>query len=352
MDIDKSIQSAINNLQAGNIQEAGNLLKEVLSVQPDNINALHFLGLFYYETGDYDLAAEYILQALQRNPSYADAYNNLGLVLQKKGNPDNAIACYQKALDLNPDFESAHHNLRTLLIEGGYVDKAIKEYNGTLTDCIEFMKTVPDEFSKNGIRLKFLITGTGRCGTGYMAKLLASAGIPCGHEEIFSFLVNTDKLISTQLTGESSWLAVPFLSSPWLRDITLIHAVRNPLLTVQSLIDIRFFIDKNFFSFFAESFLPQLKLLHPDRAPFFYFMEWNKMILQYENYDKYIRHRVEDDPVPLIKRLRGNTSSLFSNTQYNTRRIDRLQRQMTPDDIPSEFKTEFLEISERIGYKF
>ena len=34
--------------------------------------------------------------------------------------------------------------------------------------------------------LKIISTGTGRCGTAYMSKLLTSVGIPCGHESLFT----------------------------------------------------------------------------------------------------------------------------------------------------------------------
>jgi hypothetical protein len=30
--------------------------------------------------------------------------------------------------------------------------------------------------------MRYLVVGTGRCGTVYMAKLLSSVGVPCGHE--------------------------------------------------------------------------------------------------------------------------------------------------------------------------
>lgn len=350
MNIDEAIQSALENLQSGNIQQAENLYKEILSIQPDNINALHFLGVVHYQNKHYDLAIEYIEKALRINPAYADAYNNLGLALQGKGKLNEAIMCYQKAIELNPGFETAYSNLRNLLLESGYVDKSIRDYKAALINCINFMENKPVESKTNQGNINILVTGTGRCGTAYMAKILTTAGFTCGHEEIFGFLVNTERLLCNPPVGESSWLSVPFLSSPWLRETTLIHAVRNPLRTVRSLIEIKFFLEKNFYYLFAEHFLPELKTLHPDKAPFYYFIEWTKMILRYEKGERYFRHRVEDDPAPFIKRLGGDLTHLFSNTAYNTRRKLGSNIQLTPDEVPDDYKTEFLEISERIGY--
>jgi tetratricopeptide (TPR) repeat protein len=133
MNIDETIQLALENLRSGNPEQAENLLYRVLSVQPDNINALHFLGLVYYESKNYDLAIEYIKKVLCLNPSYADAYNNLGLAMQEKGELNEAILCYQKALELNPDFKIAYDNLRNLLMYSGYIDSFMTDSTTTRT---------------------------------------------------------------------------------------------------------------------------------------------------------------------------------------------------------------------------
>ena len=43
-------------------------------------------------------------------------------------------------------------------------------------------------------KLDFLVTGTGRCGTVYMAELLTSLGIPCGHESLFQMPENSKEV--------------------------------------------------------------------------------------------------------------------------------------------------------------
>ena len=34
--------------------------------------------------------------------------------------------------------------------------------------------------------MKYIIAGTGRCGTGYMSKIFNEVGIKCGHENVFT----------------------------------------------------------------------------------------------------------------------------------------------------------------------
>lgn len=84
---------------------------------------------------------------------------------------------------------------------------------------------------------RFLITGTGRCGTAYTALLLSRMGLMTGHELVFT-PGNGPETEWGPYPGESSWIAAPFagaLGIPW------VHLVRNPLDVVRSLVGIEFF---------------------------------------------------------------------------------------------------------------
>lgn len=69
-----------------------------------------------------------------------------------------------------------------------------------------------------------LIVGTGRCGTGFISRVLPD----CGHEERFG----PDGVRLGHKSREASWLAVPFLAA---MDCRVVHLVRDPLLVYQSL---------------------------------------------------------------------------------------------------------------------
>jgi len=83
----------------------------------------------------------------------------------------------------------------------------------------------------NEANLKFLIAGTGRCGTGYMAALFNELGIPCGHEKVFNA---DDKVKGGPWVGDSSWHCVPFLP---VIDLPVLHVVRHPLDVIGSLLN-------------------------------------------------------------------------------------------------------------------
>lgn len=176
--------------------------------------------------------------------------------------------------------------------------------------------------------LKYIVTGTGRCGTVYFAKLLTSLGINCGHEAIFSHsgLNNAyermqqkrpkvsliSKLATPKLEewfpegvdriqADSSYMAAPFLDSSIAHDAKIIHLVRHPLEVINSFVyGLRYFRNdclneddfKDYHTFIYQH-APSI-LHYPDpisRAAVFY-VEWNKLIESKANGKSYIRHNI------------------------------------------------------------
>lgn len=131
-------------------------------------------------------------------------------------------------------------------------------------------------------KLETIVTGTGRCGTAYAAKLLTEAGLNCTHEEVWGFHVADWE--QPQAPAEASWVAAPFLQGPFARDAQVIHLVRHPKHVIESLIKTGFFDDNEertdwSYTQFAYDNLPALLEIDDpvDRAAFFY-VEWNRMI--------------------------------------------------------------------------
>lgn len=128
MDVNKAIQEALRHQQAGNLQAAMDIYSQILSIQPENINALHFLGLAHYQEGDLDTALRYITKAVTLGPNYADAYNNLGSVLRDMGRTDDAIICFRKAISLSSGLCNAYVNLGSIFQKQGNIDDAVTYY--------------------------------------------------------------------------------------------------------------------------------------------------------------------------------------------------------------------------------
>jgi len=128
----EGIQLAFEHFQAGDFQQAEDTCKDILKVQPDDADALHLLGIIYYQLNNYDVAIQYIRKALQFSPSDPDAYYDLGNALHEKGELDEAITYYQKALHFDPNFIEAYNNLGFALQDKGQLDEAITCYQKAL----------------------------------------------------------------------------------------------------------------------------------------------------------------------------------------------------------------------------
>ena len=150
MDIKNEIKSALDHLQSGDMKQAEHIFRKILEVQPDNVTALHFIGVLCYQLKDYSSAIRYIKKALEFGPDYADAHNNLGIVLQEAGQLDEAIASYRNVLQLNPDFERAHYNLGTALKAAWQIDDAIAHYQ----KAIQLNPHIVEAYNNLGLALQ------------------------------------------------------------------------------------------------------------------------------------------------------------------------------------------------------
>jgi predicted O-linked N-acetylglucosamine transferase (SPINDLY family) len=118
-------QTALEHHQAGRLPEAEALYRQILQLEPNHADALHFLGVLAYQVGQNAAAVELINQAICVNSPSSAMYCNLGLALQALGKFDNAVENYQKALELQPDYAEAYSNLGITLQTQGKLDAAI-----------------------------------------------------------------------------------------------------------------------------------------------------------------------------------------------------------------------------------
>lgn len=82
----------------------------------------------------------------------------------------------------------------------------------------------------------FVITGSGRNGTGYIAALFNELDVPVGHEEVFheNILLNGDPINWRGWRGDASWMAAFKLEEIKLMRAKIVHLMRDPLKTVAS----------------------------------------------------------------------------------------------------------------------
>ncbi|XP_036291123.1 tetratricopeptide repeat protein 7A isoform X4 [Pipistrellus kuhlii] len=84
----------------GSLEEAKQLYKEALTVNPDGVRIMHSLGLMLCRLGHKSLAQKVLRDAVERQSTCHEAWQGLGEVLQAQGQSEAAIDCFLTALEL------------------------------------------------------------------------------------------------------------------------------------------------------------------------------------------------------------------------------------------------------------
>jgi predicted O-linked N-acetylglucosamine transferase (SPINDLY family) len=142
--IEQAFAVAIAHHQAGELEQAENLYRQILAEAPGHGGALHHLGVIALQRGRPDAALELIRQAIAIEPGNANAYSNLGNALRKSGEREQAIAAYRTAIGLKPDFAEAFGNLGVTLAEQNRLEEAIAAYRQAIALRPNFAKTHHD----------------------------------------------------------------------------------------------------------------------------------------------------------------------------------------------------------------
>jgi hypothetical protein len=229
--------------------------------------------------------------------------------------------------------------------------------------------------------LKFIVTGTGRCGTVFFAKMLSSLGLPCGHESVFDYSADSviiDRVSSlknlsisdcsqfnnfidkkkevdwidiSEIVGDSSYLAAPYLSHPLVHQVPVIHIFRNPLEVISSyVLDFNYFRnktpdDKNIYNKkgwenrIYEN-IPELSLMDSqiERACWFY-IRWNQIISDSCKFRKYLLVDVKNinyDILSEFLNIKIDNQSIYCKNDSNSNK--KRKRNLTMGEIPIDMK--------------
>ena len=226
--------------------------------------------------------------------------------------------------------------------------------------------------------LRFVITGTGRCGTNYTADLFTAAGLRCGHEEVFTayagfgepWTAEQSGLVElmknpvrrarvelrrrrTELHGDSSWMAVPRL--PGFTGVSFLQ-LRHPLDVVRSFTGTRFFTrEPTRQNRFADHYFTPVGNDVVDAMR--WWVAWNDRAAEHAtcvypmealNEDSFagMLRRVGGDPARAGQAIRAVPVGINSGTQRGERPLD-----LSWDDLPGgQPKKQLAAAAQRYGY--
>ncbi|HXE56267.1 MAG TPA: tetratricopeptide repeat protein [Tepidisphaeraceae bacterium] len=125
--IDQALQLAIQQHQAGRLENAESLYRQILSIDPRQPDATHLLGVLLHQRGKHGEAENMIRLAIEISPA-AEYYSNLAAVLEVQGRSADALDAHRTALATNPNSPAAHNNYGSLLQQSGKFDEAQAEF--------------------------------------------------------------------------------------------------------------------------------------------------------------------------------------------------------------------------------
>ena len=120
------LAEAVKLHQAGNLQQAESLYRQVLRADPRQADALNLLGVIANQTGKPEIGIDLIRQAIAIQPSEAEFHHNLAAAHKAVGEVAAAIAEHRLALRLKPDHVGAHVYLSDALMEQGDLAEALE----------------------------------------------------------------------------------------------------------------------------------------------------------------------------------------------------------------------------------
>ena len=112
--IDQALQHAIALLREEELDDADALLGEILALDPEHADALHFLGVLRHAQSRNDEGVVLVRESLARAPDNPGAWNNLGNLLLHAQRFDEAAAAYEASVRHAGDDEAAADALNNL----------------------------------------------------------------------------------------------------------------------------------------------------------------------------------------------------------------------------------------------
>lgn len=122
------LSAALAHHQRGELPQAAQLYRQIVSTDPANAEALHLLGVVYLQSGQARLAVDWIERAIAVQPSAAAFHANLGEAYRVLGQLEPAEAGFRAALRLEPGNADAAYNFGLLLMQRGQAAEAVNQF--------------------------------------------------------------------------------------------------------------------------------------------------------------------------------------------------------------------------------
>ena len=150
MKINQIFEEALNAQKEGKLKVAEKLYKEILDVQPNNLDSNNNLGVILEHFDKIEEAEKHYKKAIEIKPDIAEIHANLGGILAKLNKFKEAEKYYKKAIKLKPNSAKAHNNLGGVLLKLNKFEEAEINYK----KAIELKPDFPEAYNNLAVVLK------------------------------------------------------------------------------------------------------------------------------------------------------------------------------------------------------
>lgn len=149
----EALKTAIAHHQAGHLDQAEQLYRQILQQQPQQVDALSLLGVIACQRGKLEEGMVLYRQALALQPEHRQARENLNLALWKQGKKqiDEAIANLNWVVNFEPKNVPAQMALANIYQDRGMLEQALHHYQQALVAN----PSNPDLLNRIGVVLQY-----------------------------------------------------------------------------------------------------------------------------------------------------------------------------------------------------
>ena len=118
------MERAFRFINAGQIDRAEQLCRQVIEEEPENINILGMLGAILLKLEKIDEAEKYLLRTIDAAPTFAKPHEDLGMLYLSQNQAECASKYFEKSVQLDPTQASAYFGLANALLKIGKTEEA------------------------------------------------------------------------------------------------------------------------------------------------------------------------------------------------------------------------------------
>jgi Flp pilus assembly protein TadD len=114
-DAEKALQKAADiYMSKERVEDAEDILKEIMEINPDSVNIYNSLGVLSRRKGEFENALKHYHKALKIHPTSPHIYYNMGRLHLDLNDPGKAKTFFAEAVKLDPSFKEAKEVLSAI----------------------------------------------------------------------------------------------------------------------------------------------------------------------------------------------------------------------------------------------